>query len=398
MDATLPNTGELLTAAADRDTRLRERFATVGIDPQGVTGVRDLDALPVMGKDDLVGTPVDTAALLTTGAGPAPRVFQSPGPLYEIQPPGPDPWRWAEVLRDLGVQGGDVVLNCFGYHLSPAGAMFDEAITAAGATVLPGGIGNQDLQVRAIGDLGVRGYIGLPSYLKALIDRFVESEGQDASGAGTFPVEYALVTAEPLPPSLREALEEHVATVRMAYGTAEVGTIAFEDGTGPGMRLGTGIDVEVCDPLTGVPVRDGTQGEVVVSVLREHGPIVRFGTGDLSAWVVDDSGTPVTGEDGRARLAGVLGRTGQAIKVRGMFLHPRQAHAALAGTAGVDAFRFVIDRADHKDTVVLEYVGQADPDGLAEQVRSSLRFRVDVRAVDALPDDAGVLDDRRTWD
>jgi phenylacetate-CoA ligase len=318
------------------------------------------------------------------------RLFQSPGPIYEPQLDGADPWRWAPALEAAGIGPGDVVLNCFGYHLSPAGAMFEEGCLALGATVVPGGIGNQDLQARAIADLGVTAYVGLPSYLNALVERF------DALGLDTarWRLTKALVTAEPLPDSLRSLLQERVPTVLMAYGTAELGLIGYETEPGGGLVPAPQVHVEVCSLDSGEPTSSG-EGQVVVTVLRPEYPLVRFGTGDLSAWRLV--------ADGRLRLAGVLGRVGEAVKVRGMFLHPRQAAAVMSEVDGVAAWRFVIERLDHRDELRCEVV-PADGQGtevlarVREAVRAGLRFSVDVRQVDTLPEGGGPISDERSWD
>lgn len=383
--------GALLAAAAAHDSGLRARLDAAGIDPASLTDLAELVAVPVQSKDERVASRDHLAG----GSAPR-RIFQSPGPIYEAQPAGEDPWCWGEALVAAGLAEGDIVLNCFGYHLSPAGAMFDEGIIAAGGTVVPGGIGNQQLQVQAIRDLGIRGYVGLPSYLKALIDVFAADGGRPED----LPLEWALVTAEPLPDSLRSALQEWVPTVRMAYGSAEAGVISFEDGAGPGMVTGEGVDVQVCDIADGAPLDEGP-GEVVVTVLRESAPLVRFGTGDLSAWVMQDGVRVRTA--GRHRLVGVLGRTGQAVKVRGMFVHPAQVGRVLDSLPGVAALRLVIDRDDHRDTIIAEVVVADGADAAsvvaeaADRIRSELRFRAEVTAVDALEGDA-VIDDRRTWE
>lgn len=317
------------------------------------------------------------------------RVFQSPGPLYEPQLAGRDPWRWAQALVAAGFGAHDLVLNCFGYHLSPAGAMFDAGCTALGARVAPGGIGNQDLQARAVADLGITAYTGLPSYLRALIERY---------DAAVLPrdgwrLTKALVTAEPLPDSLRTLLRERIPTVLMAYGTADAGLIGYETMPGSGLLPAPDVLVEICDLDTGAPIATG-EGEVVVTLLRADYPLVRFGTGDLSAWTTDP--------DGQARLLGVLGRVGQAVKVRGMFLHPRQAAAVLDGIPGVDAWRLLIERIDHRDELSCEIVAPSGGDGLIEEVRGrirdGLRFAAPVRLVDAITDGAGDLVDTRSWD
>lgn len=372
---------------------LADRLAQVGVAPQGVRGVADLAALPVLPKDAVIaqqGQDPPFGGLLAPGARVA-RVFQSPGPLYEPQLVGEDYWRWGQVFTHLGIGADDTVLNCFGYHLSPAGAMMEAGAHATGARVLPGGIGSQDLQVRAIADLGVSAYCGLPSYLKVLIERFDEQ----GLPADRWRLEKAMVTAEPLPDSLRELLSARVPTVRMAYGTGETGLLAYETGDGHGLALADGVLVQVCDP-TGMPIEDETEGEVVVTVLRPQYPLVRFGTGDRSGWM--------TAPDGSLRLRGVLGRTGAAVKVKGMFLHPSQAAAVMAGLDGVDDYRFVIGRENHVDTLRCEIVASADGDPSAltervgQRVRDGLRFRADVVAVPRLTPGDGPLLDVREWD
>lgn len=382
--------GALLPQLVSDDPNLATRFEDAGLEPSQIDDIRQLDQLPVQSKDELVAARVEQSRHWTPR-----RIFQSPGPIYEAQPPGADPWRWAQALDSAGLRPADVVLNCFGYHLSPAGAMFDEAIVAAGATVLPGGIGSQQLQVQAIRDLQIRGYVGLPSYLKALIDVAAEAGMSPAD----FPVQYALVTAEPLPEDLRAALQQWVPSVRMAYGSAEAGLISYEDGTGPGMVEGPQIDVQVCDLGTGEPLTSG-QGQVVVTLVRPQAPLLRFGTGDLSAWVTDDNGDPVTDSKGRRRLVGILGRTGEAVKVRGMFLHPRQAEAVFQDVAGLTRFRFVITRENHRDAVCCEYVSASDQsldDEIQDRIRTALRFNAEVQQVTELPADGPVLVDERSW-
>ena len=368
------------------------RLAVAGLTAGSIRGVADLAALPVLTKDDVLAqqrSEPPYGGLLAAGAQVT-RVFQSPGPIYEPQLSGVDPWRWGQALSSMGFGTADTVLNCFGYHLSPAGAMFEEGCLAIGARVLPGGIGAQDLQARAIADLGVTAYTGLPSYLKALVERFDEL----GLGRHRWRLTRALVTAEPLPDSLRALLEERVPIVRMAYGTAETGLLAYEREPGAGLVLADGVLVEVCDLDTGVPITEG-EGQIVITLLRPEYPLVRFGTGDLSAWV--------DGPDGAPRLVGVLGRVGQAVKVRGMFLHPRQAQAAIAGVEGVTAWQLVVDRHEHLDQLRCEVVlaDGADRASVLEvvrgRIRSGLRFASEVVAVPELPADASVISDVRDW-
>jgi phenylacetate-CoA ligase len=370
---------------------LAERLAANGLTTD--ESLRDgLATLPILSKDDVLALqqadPPFGGAL--SPSAHVRRVFQSPGPIYEPQLDGADPWRWGPSLQAAGMGAEDLVLNCFGYHLSPAGAMFEEAALALGARVLPGGIGNQDLQARAVADLGVTAYTGLPSYLKAILDRYDEL----GLPRERWRLHRALVTAEPLPDSLRALLLERVPTVLMAYGTAETGLIGYETEPGGGLMPAPGVLVQICDLDTGAPITEG-EGQVVVTLLRPDYPMVRFGTGDLSAWRL--------GPDGSPRLVGVLGRSGAAVKVRGMFLHPRQAAAVLAGVADVQQWRFVIDRVDHRDELGCEVVVRPGVDASAvvadvtERVRSGLRFSCAVSAVESLPDDAAPITDRRDW-
>ena len=372
--------------ATARVPALAERIAEAHL--ASVTSVADLNRVPVLTKDDLIAA---QRANPPFGGAVAPqalvhKVFASPGPLYEPQLAGTDPWRWAPALRAAGIGAGDTVLNCFSYHLTPAGAMFEEAALAVGATVVPAGVGNMELQVQVAAAVQASGYVGLPSYLKALVDT---AEALDLR----FPVRRALVTAEPLPDSLRSWLTEHVPTVHQAYGTAEAGLLGYETRPGSGLALPAGVLIQICDLGTGQPHFDDTVGQVVVTLLRPDQPLVRFGTGDLSAWTL--------GADGSLRLAGVLGRVGEAVKVRGVFLHPRQAAAALAGEPGVTAHRFVIDRTDHRDDLRCEIVAAPDSDPHLSQrvhdlIRAHLRLAADVVRVPTLPD-GPTVHDQRDW-
>jgi len=385
---------DTVRAAAGRvpalDARLRDAGLTGGVDD-----VDALDRLPVLSKDALPGLQREhppLGGLLAEGA-PVARLFASPGPIYEPQLAGPDPWNWAPALAACGIGSGDVVLNCFSYHLSPAGAMFDEACRAVGAVVVPGGVGNVEVQAGVVADLGVTAFIGLPSYLAALMEKY------DAAGLaeGRWRLDRALVTAEPLPDPLRAQLRARVATVLMAYGTAEVGLIGFETEVGGGLAVPRDTFVEVCDPTTGQPVRAGEPGEVVVSVLHADFPLVRFGTGDVSRWVL--------GGEGELRLAGVLGRVGAAVKVRGMFVHPHQARDVLAGLAdqGVTSGRFLVTRNEDRDVLTLQVVADAgaDPHVVAEtaarMTRAALRVRPQVEVVDSVPAGTAPLVDGRDW-
>jgi phenylacetate-CoA ligase len=393
LDRNGPRVLEVLRSAAGRAETLDRRLAEAGVSAADAA-VGDLDAVPVLSKDALPALQRETpplGGLLADGAEVV-RLFASPGPIYEPQLSGADPWGWAPALEACGIGPGEVVLNCFSYHLSPAGTMFDEACRAVGATVVPGGVGAPEVQAQVIADLAVTAFIGLPSYLATLVDRF---DGLPVDAA-RWRVAKALVTAEPLPDTLRSQLMDRVPTVLMAYGTAEVGLIGFETGPGDGLRLPAESYIQVCDPDSGRPVPAGEPGEVVVSLLHADFPLLRFGTGDVSRWTL--------GPEGDLRLAGVLGRVGAAVKVRGMFVHPHQAGmvvSALRG-AGADRGRFVVERPGDKDVLRLELVAVdgADPAALVaaatQQTRDTLRVRPEVSLVESLADDA-LLVDAREW-
>lgn len=386
----------VLPESARRVEALGARLREAGLAPDDLVDVAALDRLPVLGKDELVDLQAAAppfGGLLAPGARLR-RIFQSPGPLYEPELHEPDPWRWAPALTAAGFGPGDVVLNACGYHLTPLGAMFEQALLALGATVIPAGVGSKDLQARACRDLGVTAYVGLPSYLKALLEQAEEL------ALAPERLERAFVIAEPLLASLRAWLEERVPVVRQGYGTAELGNLGFECDELEGLHLPDDALVEVCDLASGEAVWDGGEGQVVVTLFRPDYPLVRLGTGDLSAFLTEpcrcDLPTP--------RLAGWLGRVGEAVKVRGMFLHPRQARSALEALPGLERFRFVVDRIDHRDVLRCEIVASAgaDPAALAaavtERIRSGLRFNAEVAVVPELgPDEAPIVDVRR-WD
>jgi len=387
----------VLAPAARSVPALGDRLRAAGLEPEDLTGVAALDRLSVLTKDDLVDLQAKDppfGGLLAPGTRLR-RVFQSPGPLYEPEPDIADFWRSAPVLASAGLSAGDIVLNCFGYHLSPAGVLFEEGARALGCVVVPAGVGNLELTVRAARDIGATAYAGLPSYLKALLERAEEMGGPPLRLAR------AVVSAEPLPPSLRAWLEERVTIVRQMYGTAETGNLGFECEQADGLHVPDDALVQVCTLDDGRPRFDGGEGQVVVTLFSEHYPLVRFGTGDLSAFAVGDCacGRPTP------RLVGWLGRVGEAVKVRGMFLHPRQVSQVMSQLPAVSAFRFLIDRVDHRDVLRCEVVPAGDSTGgddlesaVRDAVRSGLRFDVEVTVLTAIEPESPPITDLRSWD
>lgn len=388
----------VLPDAARRCPGLVRRLDAAGVEVGALSSVADLDQVPVLSKDDLLELQRDDPPFAGLVAPDAPirRVFQSPGPLYEPELDRPDPWRWAPALRAAGFTERDLVLNTFSYHLSPAGVMFEEAARVVGARVIPGGVGNLDLQVQACVDLGVSAYIGLPSYLRALVER-AEASGHDTDA---WPLARAFVGAEPLPAGLRTWLQERIPVVLQGYGTAEAGNLGYESEAMAGLHVPDDALVQVCDLSTGEAIYDEREGQVVVTIVDRDAPVIRLGTGDLSAWAVDETTSAVR----TPRLRGWLGRVGDAVKVRGMFLHPRQIDAVMASVDGVEAYRFVVDRVDDRDVLRCEAVVSrgADTDSVTRRVRSSvrdgLRFDVEVLPVADIGGDGGSIVDSRTWE
>jgi phenylacetate-CoA ligase len=387
----------VLAAVAERIPPLRERLRAAGLEPTELTGLAELDRIPILTKDDLVDVQAAVPPFggLLSADATVRRIFQSPGPLYEPELDEPDPWRWAPALAAAGFGSQDIVLNTSGYHLTPLGAMFEEAVHALGGAVVPAGVGNLELQVQACVDLGVTAYIGLPSYLKALLEK-----AHELGAARSLRFERAFVAAEPLPPSLRDWLEERVPVLRQGYGTAEAGNLGYECELKTGFHVPDDALVEVCALDTGHALWNGEEGQVVATLFRADYPLVRLGTGDLSAFMTEpcDCGRQTP------RLVGWLGRVGEAVKVRGMFLHPRQVRSVMSEIPDVTRYRFVVEREEHRDLLRCEFVPAAGADAatvaetVKERVRSGLRFNADVEAVDSLEADAPVLLDTRTWE
>ena len=391
----LPN---LVAHLAENAPGFAARIKVAGLTLDDLRNPKVLDALPVVRKDDLVESQAANppfGGFLACAPGELKRIFQSPGPIYDPESRVADYWRWAPALRAAGFQPGEVVLNAFGYHLTPAGAMFEEGLWAVGCTVIPGGVGNQESQVRILHDLDVTGYTGLPSYLKALLDK--------ANELGlSLKLNKAFVTAEPLPPSLRAALNEQGVTVRQGYGTAECGNLGYECEVQDGWHLPEDAMVQVCDLTSGEPLPPGESGEIVVTLFTRDYALVRFGTGDLSA--LNDEACAC----GRTtpRLMGWQGRVGDAVKVRGMFLHPRQLSGVMARFPEVKRWQAVITRQEHKDYLTLQVVLEhgVDPTALGERLtqtaRETIKFNIAVVTVSEgeLPSGELPIQDTRVWE
>ena len=368
------------------------------VDAASIDSRRALAELPVTRKSEL--TELQKSAkpfggLAATRWGMARRVFQSPGPLYEPEGPRPDYWRLARALFAAGFRAGDLVHNCFSYHLTPAGSMVECGALALGCTVFPGGTGQTELQVLAMSDLGASGYVGTPSFFKIILDK------ADEQGMALPTVTKALVSGEAFPPSLRDAWRGRGIAAYQAYASADLGCIAYESEAREGLIVDEGVLVEIVRPGTGDPVPAGDVGEVVVTTLfNTDYPLVRFGTGDLSALM------PGTSPCGRTnmRIKGWMGRADQTTKVKGMFVHPTQVAAIVKRHPEVNKARLVVDNPDGNDrmTLVVEVEGNASSHAAAivASIREITKLRGDVafRAPGELPNDGKVIDDVRKYE
>ena len=393
------NLNEVIIHLAAHAPGFARRLAAAGLAPESIHAAEDLNALPVIRKDhlaELQAAEPPFAGFLACAPGELKRIFQSPGPIYDPEPPGTDYWRWKPALEAAGFARGDVVLNCFAYHLTPAGAMFEEGLWAIGCAVIPGGTGSQEAQVRLLHDLKVNGYVGLPSYLKALIEKAEEA------GLELF-VRKAFFTAEPLPPSLRAWLNEHgVPVARQGFGTAECGNLGYECAQENGWHLPEDAIIQVCDINSGRPVAPGETGEIVVTLLNPDYALVRFGVGDLSSLNMEPCACGLPS----ARLMGWQGRIGDAVKVRGMFLHPRQLADLMKRFPEVLRWQAVVTREEHKDYLALQVVTGAEAnvsslaERLAQAAREAIKFHLEVQAVteEGLPPGSPPIRDERKWD
>ena len=376
------------------------------VDAAGVTSRSALAALPVTRKHELLARQQAQRATDPFGGFAAigwrgrhvvrgaRRVFQSPGAIYEPEGGAADYWRAARALFAAGFRGGDLVHNSFSYHLTPAGSMMESGAHALGCTVFPAGVGNTELQLQAMVELAPHAYVGTPSFLKIILDRAAES-------STTLPsLTKALVSGEAFPPSLRDWLRARGVEAYQCYATADLGLIAYETSAREGLVLDEGVIVEIVRPGTGDPLPDGDVGELVVTTLNPDYPLIRFGTGDLSAML---PGTCPTGRT-NGRIKGWMGRADQTAKVRGMFVHPGQVAEVARRHPEIGKARLVVSGEMANDRMALQVELQADAAGLTERIAQSVRdvtkLRAEVLACTpgSLPNDGKVIEDTRNYE
>jgi phenylacetate-CoA ligase len=367
------------------------------VDASEITDAASFSALPLTRKSELIelqqaqrpfgGYTANNVALHS-------HVFASPGPIYEPGFAVPDFWRFARSLYASGFRSGDLVHNCFSYHFTPAGQMFDSAALAMGCSVIPAGVGQTELQVQTITDLSPHGYVGTPSFLKIILEQ-ADELGSDVSS-----ITKAMMSGEALPPPLRDGFVERGIRVQQCYGTADLGLIAYESSAQEGLIIDEGVYVEIVRPGTGELVNEGEVGEVVVTNLGEEYPLIRFATGDLSAYL------PGTSPCGRTnqRIKGWMGRADQTVKVRGMFIHPEQVDKVIKRHPEISRARLVVDWVEQADRITLQCESETTDaslsDVIAETIRSicKLRGEVEIVAPGTLPNDGKVIDDIRQYE
>lgn len=366
------------------------------LQPEDIRTIDDLEKISVVRKETLVdlqaGTP-PFGGLLAVGPEDLVRIYSSPGPIYDPQGKSEDYWRFGEPLKIAGFGPGDIVMNTFSYHLSPAGFMLDEGLQRVGATVVPAGVGNTEIQVQMIQDLTATGYVGTPSFLMMLMTR-AEEMGTE------FTIRKAYVTAEPFTSEQRAACEKNEIDVFQGYGTADAGSIAFECVFKASMHVSTDFILEIVDPDTGKALSAGEVGEVVVTSFNETYPLIRFGLGDLSQLVEADCDCGLVNE----RIAGFMGRIGDGFKVRGMFVYLRQIAEVVGSFSELGEFVVEIGREGSRDVMRLKVECNSASDALREalevRLREVLRVRTDQITFVAMGDlkDGENLIDHRTWE
>jgi phenylacetate-CoA ligase len=384
--------------AAAHAPRVRRMLADAGVDPASIRGLDDLARIPVLRKDDLprlqaeeppfgglAGVPVERLA----------RMFMSPGPIYDPQGKAEDFWRFRHGLAAAGFRAGDVALVSASYHLTPLGFMLDDAARALGCVTIPGGVGQTELQAKVAAYLRATAYIGTPSFLLTLLQKAKETGAPLA-------LEVAFVIAEMLPESLRAELEGWGVRVLQGYGTADLGCLAYECVEKGGWHLHPECIVEVLDLETRAPAAPGQPGEVVATIFDEAYPLLRFGTGDIAALA---PAVPCPCGRTTPKLAGLLGRVGDAVKVRGMFVRGAQVEGVAKKFPEIARVQAVVTREGHHDelAVLAEVADPAKAGDLAarfgEALREELKVRSDVRLVapGTIPQGAKRIEDRRVW-
>jgi phenylacetate-CoA ligase len=367
------------------------------VEPRDIDSRRALAGLPVTRKAQLVERQkrqLPFGGLTTVACGELARIFASPGPIYEPEARRADYWRAARALFAAGFRKGDVIHNSFSYHLTPAGSVFETGAHELGCAVVPGGVGQTELQLRAIADIKPNGYVGTPSFLRILLDKAAEA-AIDVSC-----LVKALVSAEAFGAALRAEFKRAGIAAFQCYATADLGLIAYESEAAEGLILDEQVLIEIVNPGTGDLVERGAVGEVLVTVLTPEYPLIRFSTGDLSAYLEGPSPCGRTNQ----RIKGWLGRADQATKVRGMFVHPTQIEEIIRRHNEISAARILVSRdRQGNDEMVLKIESRhpiGNPAPISETLHAVTRLRGTVEQVPlgSLPKDGILVSDARIYD
>ena len=367
--------------------------ALANVDPAKISSVEDLVALPVLRKSEIgaaqkANPPLGGFADMSREG--ISHVFQSPGPIYEPGSNASDWFRFGRALHAAGIGSDDIVHNCFAYHLTPAGIMFESGARAVGAKVLPAGIGQTELQVRAAADIGTTAYAGTPDYLKIILDK------ADEMGE-TLKITKAIVGGGALFPSLRQEYADRGIQCLQGYGTADLGSVAYESEAMEGMIVDEGVLIEIVTPGTGTPVAPGEVGEVLVTTLNPDYPLIRFATGDLSAVMAGQSPCGRT----NMRIKGWMGRADQTAKIKGMFVRPEQVAQFVSKHDEVSKARVTVTREGEMDVMTVQVEstgGDAAAYGTSVADTLKLKGKIEVVAPDSLPKDGIVIEDQRKYD
>lgn len=392
---------ELVAHAYAKSPAIRQIFDSAGVGASDIQSAADLVKLPVTSKDSLVEIHQANppfGGFLTIPIDDLPRIYISPGPIYDPQPQNPDNTEHnLAPFRYVGFGRGDRVLNTFMYHLTPAGLLLDEALRACNATVIPSGPGNTELQIMMMSALNITGFVGQPSYLETLIDKALEM----GFPKEMISIKKALFSAEIYTPKQQARFEgEFGMKTTSAYGTADLGFIGYSRSDKQGFSIVESVYIEIVDPETGQTVPDGEKGEIVVTTFNKAYPLIRFGTGDLGA--LDPNPT-----HSAQHLMGLFGRSGEAIKVRGMFLHPNQLLAAKTQFPQIKRMQAVISRPEKTDyvTIRVQLENGVEAGDLADKLKTLAQQAVRLRVDEVIFVDEGVIQpgartvlDERKWD
>ena len=366
-----------------------------------VKDLSDLELIPVLRKSDLIEKQSESlpfAELNVSEIIKFKHIYRSPGPIYDLDGHANNWWRFARALHAAGFRHGDIVQNCFSYHFTPAGAMFEEAAKILKCTVFPAGGENSDLQLEVMRDIGTTAYVGVPDFLKIILEKADENKILLPN------LKKAMVTGGPLFPAVAQNFKERNIQTRQCYGTADLGLVAYEGAENDGMIIDEDVILEIVKPGTGKQVKDGEVGEVVVTVLNNYElPIIRFATGDLSAFMEDKS---ITGRTNK-RIKGWMGRADQTTKVRGMFVQPSQINKILENLKINDNARMIISRSNDRDELLLKVESKltdineidAIQKRISEEIKSVINLRGETKivTVNSLPNDGKVIDDIRDF-